>query len=168
MTATLTVSEGIKQWIEQGWLSHTDRVFVSFLKNMEPTANEVLLWAAALVSHQLSQGDVYLDIAKLTQNLELTLGISFHDNEQKKNADLVKIKSYTLKDWENGLMNSALVGRGEGVSPLVLAGDRLYLRRYWQSQQMVSQSINKRLNPIRHELPEALKDHVQELFINNK
>ena len=168
MTATLSVSEGIKQWIEQGWLSHTDRVFVSFLKNMEPTANEVLLWAAALVSHQLSQGRVYLDIAKLTQNLELTLGISFHDNEQKKDAGLVKIKSYTLKDWKNGLMNSTLVGRGEGVSPLVLTGDRLYLRRYWQSQQMVSESIKKRLNPIRHELPEALKDHVQELFINNK
>jgi hypothetical protein len=38
-------------------------------------------------------------------------------------------------------MNSALVGRGEGVSPLVLTGDRLYLRRYWQSQQIVSESI---------------------------
>ena len=161
MTSNLNVNEEIKQWIKYGWLSHTDRAFVNFLIEMEPAANDLLLWASALVSHQLSQGEVFLDLAKLSRNLELTLGISVQNSEQKLEKNFVKISSYTLNDWKNGLVNSTLVTAGEGESPMVLDGDRLYLRRYWFCQQLVSQSIKKRLKPIRFELPEALKNQVQ-------
>jgi exodeoxyribonuclease V alpha subunit len=168
MTSNLNVNEEIKQWIKYGWLSHTDRAFVNFLIEMEPAANDLLLWASALVSHQLSQGEVFLDLAKLSRNLELTLGISVQNSEQKLEKNFVKISSYTLNDWKNGLVNSTLVTAGEGESPMVLDGDRLYLRRYWFCQQLVSQSIKKRLKPIRFELPEALKNQVQQLFMDNR
>ena len=89
----------IKSWMQFGWLSHTDRAFVAFIAQQENTDNDLLLWASALVSQQLSIGEVYLDLAKLTQHFETTLGINCLDEDQREDVNLAKLKAYSLQAW---------------------------------------------------------------------
>ena len=121
----------IQAWLKYSWLSHTDRAFVNFILQQEPNATELLLWASALVSQQFNLGEVYLDLAKLSQNFETVLGMSCTTEEQNADASLVKLKATALQDWIASLSNTSVVSLGEGSTPLVLSGARLYLRRFW-------------------------------------
>lgn len=158
------IMQAIQQWQKYSWLSYIDGAFVNFIAEQEPNATDSLLWASALVSQQLSLGEVYVDLAKLSQNVEAVLGITCADEAQSADSSLAKIKSYTLTDWQTGLANTLVVGTGEGNSPLVLTGSRLYLRRYWQCQQTVDQGIQQRLLPCRDSLPAPLKAQITQLF----
>lgn len=158
------IMQAIQQWQKYSWLSYIDGAFVNFIAEQEPNATDSLLWASALVSQQLSLGEVYVDLAKLSQNVEAVLGITCADEAQSADSSLAKIKSYTLTDWQTGLANTLVVGTGEGNSPLVLTGSRLYLRRYWQCQQTVDQGIQQRLLPCRDSLPAPLKEQITQLF----
>ena len=51
----------------------------------------------------------------------------------------------TLAKWNKALKHAALVAAGPGATPLVHVGDRLYLRRYWQYEQSVSDAIAQRV-----------------------
>ena len=139
------IDEQIQSWLSYSWLSPTDRAFVNFIAQQEPNANDLLLWACALVSQQLNLGAVYVDLAKLSQNLEAVLGITCVDEVQRTDASLATLKATTLSDWLDSLSNITVVSLGEGSSPLVLSGQRLYLRRYWQCQQVVDQEKDCRI-----------------------
>ena len=75
MTKGLSVLKNIDKWISLGWLSHLDRAFVRFLLDQETAASDLILWAGALVSHQLGRGKVYLDLEKLCEQPGLTLAV---------------------------------------------------------------------------------------------
>ncbi len=156
----------IKTWLKYAWLSHTDRAFVNFIAQQEPSPTDLLLWASALVSQQFNLGEVYLDLAKLSQNFETVLGISCTTEEQNADASLVKLKATALQDWIESLSNTSVVCLGEGSTPLVLSGARLYLRRFWQCQQLVDLGIQQRLQPCRTQLPAELKAQITQLFAN--
>ena len=158
------IDEQIQSWLSYSWLSPTDRAFVNFIAQQEPNANDLLLWACALVSQQLNLGAVYVDLAKLSQNLEAVLGITCVDEVQRTDASLATLKATTLSDWLDSLSNITVVSLGEGSSPLVLSGQRLYLRRYWQCQQAVDQGIQQRLQPCRDQLPAELTMQITQLF----
>ncbi|MEY3289887.1 MAG: exodeoxyribonuclease subunit alpha [Pseudomonadota bacterium] len=175
MTKGLSVLNRIDNWINLGWLTHLDRAFVRFLVDQETDAGDCVLWAGALVSHQLGRGEVYLDLEKLCQQPELTLAISGDDDSQTEVdesavgdveavAELSELKVYTLEQWQSALSTSLLVSWGHGNTPLVLEGNRLYLRRYWQYQQILDQAIQQRLQPIRTDLPTALQAQLRVLF----
>jgi exodeoxyribonuclease V alpha subunit len=163
--------KSIDKWVSLGWLSHLDRAFVRFLLDQEPAANNFVLWGAALVSNQLSRGEVYLDLEKLCQNPKLTLAFPGEDNwrpePQGIPAELSWISATNMEDWKQALSHSSLVSMGQGNTPLVLDGNRLYLRRYWQYQQTLNAAIEQRLQPIRDKLPEALQTHIKTLFSAN-
>ena len=161
------IDDQIQPWLKYSWLSHTDRAFVNFIAQQEPNAHDLLLWASALVSQQLSLGEVYLDLAKLSQQLETVLAISCTDEEQSANASLVMLKATSLRDWLASLANTTVVSLGEGSSPLVLSGHRLYLRRFWQCQQLVDSGIQQRLHPCRDILPVELKAQITQLFAHS-
>ena len=171
MTKGLSVLINIDKWISLGWLSHLDRAFVRFLLDQETAASDLVLWAGALVSHQLGRGEVYLDLEKLCEQPGLTLAVpndevwqSEVDNEAGANAELSVIKAYKLEQWKTALSLSLLVELGQGNTPLVLDGNRLYLRRYWQYQQILDKSIQQRLQPIRTHLPKTLQAQLTALF----
>ena len=168
MTKGLSVIESVDKWINLGWLSHLDRAFVRFLQDQEADTSAPVLWAGALVSHQLDRGEVYLDLEKLCQQPGLTLAIPSDDAWQAEAdesfAELSALKVYNLKHWNTALSHSSLVGLGHGNTPLVLDGNRLYLRRYWQYQQTLNTAIQQRLQPIRDNLPEALQEQIKALF----
>jgi exodeoxyribonuclease V alpha subunit len=171
MTKGLSILKNLDKWISLGWLSHLDRAFVRFLLDQETATSDPVIWAGALVSHQLGRGEVYLDLKKLCQQPDLTLAISNDeiwqsevDNEARAIAELSVIKAYDLEQWKTALSQTLLVGLGQGNSPLVLDGNRLYLRRYWQYQQILDKSIQKRLQPIRAHLPKILQAQLTALF----
>ncbi|MDD5631663.1 MAG: exodeoxyribonuclease V subunit alpha [Methylococcales bacterium] len=171
MTKGLSVLNNIDKWISLSWLNHLDRAFARFLLDQETAASDPVLWAGALVSHQLGRGEVYLDLEKLCQQPGLTLAVPNDDvwqpevdNEAGAIAELSVIIAYNLEQWKTALSRSLLVGLGQGNTPLVLDGNRLYLRRYWQYQQILDKSIQQRLQPVRAHLPMALQAQLTALF----
>jgi exodeoxyribonuclease V alpha subunit len=158
----------IDRWVEEGWLSQLNRAFARFLWQLEPNAGDAVLWAGALVSHQLDRGEVYLDLESLTQQPGLTLAIPSDEDwtfrSESAQAELSTLKAFPLAQWQSDLQNSVLVSAGEDNTPLVLDGNRLYLRRYWQYQQTLDRCIHDRLAPVRPDLPEALLEQIDVLF----
>jgi exodeoxyribonuclease V alpha subunit len=152
--------EHLELGIAQGWLQPLDRAFVQFLNRQSPNANQTVLLAAALLSQQLAQGAVYLDLQALSQDPAQTLAVG-------ASVDLDWLKQYQLNDWLTALSQAAdLVATGEGNTPLVLdlQHKRLYLRRYWQYQQIVTQVIDRLVQPVQDSLPEQVKNEIAALF----
>src|SRR5690606_38065582 len=73
------------------------------------------------------------------------------------------LASVELADWRAALAGSALVASGsdDGIeAPLVLHGERLYLRRYWNYERAVATAIGMRLDDTQTvpvDLPQALQ-----------
>ena len=168
MTPGLSVLERIDIWIDHGWLSYLNRAFVRFLLDQEQGATDAVLWAGALVSHQLDRGEVYLDLEKLSQQPGLTLAIPGDDawksEHESSQSELSTLNVYSLEKWKTTLKQSILVSSGQGNTPLVLDDNRLYLRRYWQYQQTMNSCIRQLLPPLRDSLPKPLLDQLQTLF----
>lgn len=168
MTPQPSVFARIDKWIARGWLTHLNRAFVRFLLDQDNNAGDALLWAGALVSHQLDRGEVYLDLEKLCRQPGLTLAIPTDDAWTSEHEaavnELSVLKGYSLDDWQSALKQSKLVASGAGNTPLVLTGNRLYLRRYWHYQQTLDTCIQQRLQPIRDNLPAALPAQLTGLF----
>lgn len=166
----MTVLEHVDNWIALGWLSHLDRAFVRFLQDQEPDVDDLVLWAGALVSHQLGRGEVFLDLEKLCRHPGLTLALPNEDDAGQFEHDesFAVLPKQQLTHWQSILKQSALVGLTHGSTPLVLDGKRLYLRRYWQYQQILDQAIQQRLQPIRNTLPTAVQDDINALFPESK
>ena len=168
MTPHLTVLTHIDQWLACGWLSHLNSAFARFLLDQDPQASAIVLWAGALVSHQLDRGEVYLDLEKLCHEPGLTLAIPDDDDwmldQNMASSALSVLNNYRLNDWTAALEQSPLVTTGAGNTPLVLQDKRLYLRRYWQYQQTLDTRIQQRLQPTQNDLPLALLDQLALLF----
>jgi exodeoxyribonuclease V alpha subunit len=162
------VIDSMQHWVAKGWLSHLNRAFVGFLLDLDPNATDAVLWAGALVSHQLDRGEVYLDLEKLCEQPGMTLAIPADDawavEQDAAAAELARLKVYSLDAWQAALSQSRLVSSGEGDTPLVLAGNRLYLRRYWRYEQISQACIKQRLQPARDSLPASLAERLQTLF----
>jgi len=166
----MTVLEHVDDWIGLGWLSHLDRAFVRFLQDQEPEVDDLVLWAGALVSHQLGRGEVFLDLDKLCRQPGLTLALPNEDDagQFERDESFAVLPKHHLEHWQSTLSQSLLVGLADGNTPLVLAGKRLYLRRYWQYQQILDQAIQQRLQPIRDTLPAAVQEDIRALFPESK
>jgi exodeoxyribonuclease V alpha subunit len=168
MNRDTCVLAAIDRWVEAGWLSQLNRAFARFLRELEPNAGDGALWAGALVSHQLDRGEVYLDLENLSQQPGLTLAIPSDEDwtfrSESAQTELAALKALPLSQWQSDLQNSKLVSTGEGNTPLVLDGSRLYLRRYWHYQQTLDRCIQDRLAPARSGLPEALRNQIDMLF----
>ncbi|MGP3788801.1 exodeoxyribonuclease V subunit alpha [Pseudomonas sp. B392_1p] len=142
-------------WVRRGWLRALDRAFAAFLLEQEPDASPLLLLAAALASHQLGQGHVCLDLAATLEEPDFALSLP----PEGELAGEARLPSQLLADldvarWQQALIGSALVEHrapgaandpAQAARPLLLAGGRLYLRRYWNYEQSVARILRQRL-----------------------
>lgn len=146
----------LDRWVEEGWLRSIDRALARFLADEVPSADPLVPLAAALVSYQLGRGHVCLVLSRLASDPERTLGLS----EWQLTADwasrataldeplhsIAELQQITLEDWLNALKATPdLCGSDEGNTPLVLNGDRLYLRRNRQYERTIYAGIAQRL-----------------------
>jgi exodeoxyribonuclease V alpha subunit len=143
------VNELIARWAERGWLRPLDAAFAEFLRREAPGANPWLILAAALASHQVGRGHVCLDLAAALDDPGLALSLPPEDAGE---GDLPAgdfphrvLEKIDLVKWRAALVDPRLVGNGPGDTPLVFAGNRLYLRRYWGYERAVRKGIEARL-----------------------
>ncbi len=140
----------LAEWVARDWLRQLDATFADFLWREEPDAHALLILAAALTSHQLGRGHVSLDLCATLSDPEYALSLppdGVAAGGMGKPADLPAevLGCVNLKQWQKALAHPTLVGSGAGNTPLVLAGSRLYLRRYWQYEQDLRAAIDRRL-----------------------
>jgi exodeoxyribonuclease V alpha subunit len=161
----------LQRWVAQGWLRALDHAFAAFLARQAPTADPLLVLAAALASHQLGRGHACLDLAAALANAGAALSLPPEGARPLAGADeapappALLLAGVQLARWQRALGEPALVGDGPGDQPLVLVGTRLYLRRYWQYEQSVRAAIGERiaLPPVVAE-PAALRSALDALF----
>jgi len=149
MTAT-TMLVQIDAWVQARWLRPLDHGFAAFLAREAPDADPLLLLAAALASHQLGRGHVCLDLRAALADAAQALALPPEDEGGAQDgapaatpADL--LARVRLAQWQSALRHPRLVAGGEGATPLVLIGTRLYLRRYWEHERSVREAIAQRL-----------------------
>ncbi|MBP8289268.1 MAG: exodeoxyribonuclease V subunit alpha, partial [Chromatiaceae bacterium] len=139
----------LARWAERDWLRPLDVAFADFLWEEAPAAPPLLILAAALASHQLGRGHTCLDLAATLSDPAFALslppeGADPPDDEPTPRPAEV-LADLTLSAWQAALHHPDLIGTGAGATPLVLAGPRLYLRRYWAYERAVSADIQTRL-----------------------
>ena len=163
--------ELLGQWQANGWLRALDMALAEFLLEQVAETPASVLLAAALVSHQLGHGHVCLDLPATLQAPDFALSMP----PEGESAGSIALPSQCLahlsfEQWQGELAQSAVVdaqGSAQyGSRPLVLIGQRLYLRRYWQYEQQVVAGLRERLQPmpVAADLPERL----QALFADSR
>ena len=146
----------LEQDIEQHRLRLLDVALARFLAERDAGASTPLLWLAALLSRQLADGHLCLDLDALAELAD----------EQAWSPAWRQLWR-TADDQRNGLFGSMLVADGRHGhpidAPLVLDGTRLYLRRYWNHECQVASAIRERLSRPQ-EVPAQLADELARLF----
>jgi len=125
---------------EEGRLRPMDRAFARFLATLDPQVDNRVLAAAALLSRELAEGHICLDIDALVEREPALAGAA---------------------GW---LGNSPLVAAptGNTAAPLVLDGSLFYLRRFWRDEARVAAAIVARLAPLPD--PKGLATELDRLF----
>jgi exodeoxyribonuclease V alpha subunit len=125
---------------EEGRLRAMDRAFARFLGTLDPQADPRVLASAALLSRELAEGHICVDVSTLGEREPGLTGAS---------------------GWLASSPLVALPG-GEPASPLVLDGSLLYLRRFWRDEARVAAAIVARLAPVA--VPAGLREELGRLF----
>ena len=154
-------------WVEHGWLRALDRALAGFCLELDGESSPLLLLSAALVSHQLGHGHVCLDLGMTLASPDFALSLPPEGDEgSRARLPSELLASVELARWREALAASSLVATGGDralEAPLVLQGERLYLRRYWNYERGVANAIGKRLGDSQ-DLPADLSQALQRLF----
>ncbi|TVQ41746.1 MAG: exodeoxyribonuclease V subunit alpha [Wenzhouxiangella sp.] len=172
------VVDRFELWCRLGWMRPLEARFVAFLVELDGQGDWRVPLAAGLVSHALAQGHVCLDIEALVQDPKRWLVLPPEDdsryldetfdedelNRARRSLDQ-DLRAMDTQAWLTALRQSRLVSDGEGSTPLVLEGRRLYLRRNWAAGREVYEELSVRGQPLDPALPaSALKALFDELF----
>ncbi|WDY58730.1 exodeoxyribonuclease V subunit alpha [Pseudomonas sp. PSKL.D1] len=159
----------LDRWVERGWLRALDRAFVSFLEERAPGSDPLLLLAAALASHQLGHGHVCLDLQQTLAEPDFALSLPPEGDALTGPLLLPSqlLGTLSLATWHQRIAASTLVATGDTpgqhTRPLVLSGQRLYLRRYWSYERQIDHTLRQRLS--QHEgAPADLSMRLSHLF----
>ncbi len=161
----------LADWRERGWLRRLDTAFVRFLVELSPTAPDELVLAAALLVHMEGRGHSCLRLDDLLRDPQSVLGwppeaaAALGEVMHELAGRATSATSATAATagngathagrWTDALQSSPLVGvddpdAASGAlnlsSPLVLRGQTLYLRRYWDDERRVAAQVNARSN----------------------
>ncbi|MGH7785643.1 MAG: exodeoxyribonuclease V subunit alpha [Candidatus Binatia bacterium] len=144
----------------RGVLSPLDEHFARTVARLGGEMRAAVVLAAALVSRQVGNGHVCLDLPRLLDGAPL----------RDEAGDPVGADTWPpLEAWLATLRHSPLVGSADapaGATPLVLdAAGRLYLRRYWQHQRQLAGAIAERAAEVDAQVDDALlRDGLRRLF----
>lgn len=144
-------------WRELGWIRRLEEEFARFLWRLQPEADERVVLAAALASHQLGRGHVALPLDAWLADPQGFLALPPHHDQpasplaeparrhqQGLEALRRRLQALTVADLAERLAASGLVDTGPGTAPLVFDRAHLYLRRTWQAETAIVASIAQR------------------------
>ena len=117
-----------------GIFSDIDIHFARFIAQFSANEEQNVFLAAALASRATSSGDICLDLDAAAETLL---------SEKLDDADAVICPP--LAHWRKKLVSSPAVGRPGDRRPLILDDrNRLYLYRYWEYENKLSDAIRQR------------------------
>lgn len=153
-------------WADQGWIRDLDAALAHRLAELAPDADAACLLAAVMVSHQAGQGHLLLDLARARSQPRELIAVSPRQRfpDQPLPAPPEELLSLMDAQWSARLGGWSAVGRDAGSQPLVLEGERLYLRRYWRHERQVAAGVEARLQPAGVVDPSALREVLDQLF----
>lgn len=142
--------------VEHGRLRALDVALAKFLAEQDPSLSEPLLWLTALLSRQLADGNLCLDLQTLDSLCD-EQDWPRHWRHHQRGAESAF----------DQLATSPLVADGRcglpANAPLVLDGTRLYLRRNWDHERTVASTIRQRLTQT-WPIAEHLSNELDRLF----
>lgn len=156
-----------RDWAASGLLRPLDHALAEFLLEKTPEISDAVLLAAALTSFQLGRGHVCLDLCAVLEDPRSTLGFAEAVVDPERRAAVSALigpggalAALSLDNWIQELHAArSVVAMDEDANatptPLVLAGHRVYLRRYWRYEREVEAAIQQRLKTV-HERAAAL------------
>jgi exodeoxyribonuclease V alpha subunit len=155
----------LRGWLEAGWLRATDVALAALLAEQGGERDETVLLLAAMASHRVGDGHVWLDLGSALADPG-----ALWPEQRPAGGD-------TPPAWLAGLDGDAARARlarsavvsgpaADAATPLVFADDRLYLRRYWANQRLIDSALAARLGAPLRTLPE-LRDSLERLFPPN-
>lgn len=142
--------------VQAGWsgtaltpLTELDIAFAHLLQSLQASEDHRHLWLAALVSHQWGRGHACLELpSHMADAAEL---LAWHAPALQAIPPDLSQALATLP-WTQG-----------ESSPLVLDGQRLYLRRAWTAEQSIRACLQA-LQQQAVSTPPGLQDHLNDLF----
>lgn len=157
----------LDNWVSRGWLRALDRSFAIFILEQDLRAQASVLLAAAMTSHQLGRGHSCLDLVATLQAPDFVLSLP-PEGEEGGQLPSQWLLGLDVAQWRRALCLSTMVeDRDEPQRfperPLVLTGQRLYLRRYWNYERSIAQALSARLS-VGAVTPEKLSSRLDALF----
>ncbi len=157
----------LDNWVSRGWLRALDRSFATFILEQDPQAQASVLLAAAMTSHQLGRGHSCVDLVATLQAPDFVLSLP-PEGEEGGQLPSQWLLGLDVSQWRRALCLSTMVeDRDEPQRfperPLVLTGQRLYLRRYWNYERSIAQALSARLS-VGAVTPEKLSSRLDALF----
>ena len=152
-----TMKMSWRDWAESGFLRSLDIALAEFLREKAPGLSDAVAIAAGLTSVQLGRGHVCLDLSAVLEDPRSTLGLSESMVDPERRAVVSALigsgreaAGLSLDAWIQALHAApAVVASADDAqmsqTPLVLAGHRVYLRRYWRYEREVEAAIQQRL-----------------------
>ncbi len=159
----------LSDWARAGWLRGVDHALACFLNEEGGEQDETVLLMAPLTSQQVGQGNICLDLQQaLSEPTRLwpelpDTGVAEAIDRPTDWLGKQEMETLTAVLTQSAVIACPAQQRDQGNEPLVLQGNRLYLRRYWQHEQDVAASIEARLETEETVAPN-LKSQLDALF----
>lgn len=125
----------LEEMYRQQLIRVIDLRFSQWLFKKIPDASDSQLLLSALVSHQLGDGHVCIDLNALSD-----VYVQWPKSVREQIRRLVNLEPLIGQNFIP-LIDQRIVGDGSVLTPLVLDKNRLYLYRYWQYEKQVAKRL---------------------------
>lgn len=125
---------------EIGILSEFDLRFGDFIVRRNGGGSPILHLTAVLLSHAVGQGHTCLDLAACA-NTPFPPENDWSRQVAARDGDVPELCLPALADWLEALDKAGNAVGNEGRAPLVLAGERVYLHRFFQDEISVAREL---------------------------
>lgn len=124
----------LRELSHQKHIRPLDFQFARFIHELDNSPLVTL--AAALVSNELGQGHICVDLSRLNSD-------QLFGQPSANSQALIQTSGSAPEQWSKLLKQSSCISDGSQPAPLVLEDNKLYLYRYWQHECLVAHYLNR-------------------------